>query len=344
MVFSTMNRMFKNLIVLSAAILLALSSNIFAQDLTPIDSLKMNDADGATTWDQAPSINLTGIVTSTLQTGTGTSGPYTVQNANTAIAVYGNFMNKAGVQIGDSVVITDVMVKNYSGLTECSYNSGSAVQIISSGHNIAPVEIKLADFKQGWNGFEKYESMFVSVKNVTFTDTNKTFSLNGKTAWSYHITDGVDTVQFRITKNSTGLIDQPIPQTPINVSGIVSQYDSSAPHDSGYEIFPLGASSISPATAIADEPKVDFSYALFQNYPNPFNPTTNISFSVPSAQRVELAVYDVMGRKVSTLYDKTAPAGLTNVTFNASDLSSGVYFYSIKTADRTISKKLILMK
>lgn len=99
------------------------------------------------------------------------------------------------------------------------------------------------------------------------------------------------------------------------------------------------------ATGVDDNySTVPTSFELMQNYPNPFNPTTTITFSVPSSQKVQLVVYDLMGREVQTLYDSVAPAGLTNVKFNANNLSSGVYFYTIKTNSLTLSKKLVLLK
>lgn len=341
-----LNSTVKNFSSFLAVILFAFSfSTIYSQEITPLDSLKTNDSDGVTLWAQAPSVNVTGIVTSTIEIGTGTAGPGTIQDSKTGIAIYGNFFaSSGGVKIGDSVVVTDVKVVAYNGLTELSYNSTSAVQIISSDHTVIPAEIKINEFSTGWNSFEKYESMLVKVKNVVFTDTASTFSLNGKSGWNYHITDGVDTMLFRIVKNTPDLIGQPIPKTPVDIVGIVSQYDSSQPYNSGYEIFPLGASSISAATDVEAEPSIPTSFQVYQNYPNPFNPTTNISFSVPSAQHVEVTVYDMIGRKVSTLFNGTAPAGITKVKFNGQELSSGVYIYSVKTNTNTISKKLVLMK
>ncbi len=319
-------------------------ANLYSQEITPLDSIKTNDADGVSLWIGAPSVNVTGIVTSTIELGTGTSGPGTIQDANTGISIYGNFF-ASGCTIGDSVIVQDVSVSPYNGLTELKYNSGSSIQVISSGHVVVPKVITIGDFSQGWNGFEKYESMLVTVKNVTFTDTATTFSLNGKTGWSYHITDGVDTVQFRIVAKTPYYIDKPIPKTPVDITGIVSQYCSTAPYNTGYEIFAVDSSSITTAaTAVNSKINKDYSYNLYQNYPNPFNPTTTINFSVPFSEKVELSVYDLLGRKVATLYNDIAPAGITRVDFKANNLASGIYIYTIKTKNGIISKKLELLK
>lgn len=83
---------------------------------------------------------------------------------------------------------------------------------------------------------------------------------------------------------------------------------------------------------------------LNQNNPNPFNPTTNISYTISSRGKVELKVYNLLGQMVRSLVDDYKEAGTYSVTFNASHLASGVYFYQLKTDNQTISKKLLLLK
>ena len=85
-------------------------------------------------------------------------------------------------------------------------------------------------------------------------------------------------------------------------------------------------------------------FVLDQNYPNPFNPSTIISFSVPQSSFVTLKVYDVLGNEVSTLVNETKEAGKYNISFDASGLSNGVYFYSINSDNFTSTKKMLLMK
>ncbi|MDP3582439.1 MAG: T9SS type A sorting domain-containing protein, partial [Ignavibacteria bacterium] len=85
-------------------------------------------------------------------------------------------------------------------------------------------------------------------------------------------------------------------------------------------------------------------YSLNQNYPNPFNPTTTIEYALPKSGAVKLVVYDVLGREVAELVNKDLDAGYHKVDFNAASISSGVYFYSIKTGDFASVKKLILLK
>ena len=83
---------------------------------------------------------------------------------------------------------------------------------------------------------------------------------------------------------------------------------------------------------------------LSQNYPNPFNPSTTISYQLESAQSVSLAVYDQLGRRVAILQSGNISSGSHQITFDASGLSSGVYFYRLKTESSILTKKMLLIK
>ena len=85
-------------------------------------------------------------------------------------------------------------------------------------------------------------------------------------------------------------------------------------------------------------------YILSQNYPNPFNPTTNINFSVPSQGQYSLRVFNILGKEVTTLVNGEFNAGSYEAIFDASNLSSGIYFYSLTGNNVNITKKMILMK
>ncbi len=96
--------------------------------------------------------------------------------------------------------------------------------------------------------------------------------------------------------------------------------------------------------SVEDNLVKNFNYTLYQNYPNPFNPVTTIRFQVPVTEKVELKIYDMLGREVMTLYNKVAPAGIVDVDFNAGNLASGIYIYRIKAGDFISAKKLMLLK
>jgi hypothetical protein len=86
------------------------------------------------------------------------------------------------------------------------------------------------------------------------------------------------------------------------------------------------------------------SYSLSQNYPNPFNPTTNVQFSIIKVQFVTLKVFDLLGQEVATLVNEQLEPGTYNVDWNASQFTSGIYFYRLQTKGFTDTKKLILLK
>jgi hypothetical protein len=83
---------------------------------------------------------------------------------------------------------------------------------------------------------------------------------------------------------------------------------------------------------------------LRQNYPNPFNSRTIIQYSIPQQQRVQLIVYDVLGRKVATLVDEIQGQGIYTEAFNATDLASGIYFYQLSTERNVVSEKMTVIK
>jgi hypothetical protein len=102
---------------------------------------------------------------------------------------------------------------------------------------------------------------------------------------------------------------------------------------------------VTSPTGIIPQTGVATTYSLEQNYPNPFNPTTNIRFSLPEDGNVSLKFYDMMGREVSSYVDNEfLKAGIYNAEFNASDLSSGIYFYTLKTNNFVETKKMMLVK
>jgi hypothetical protein len=85
-------------------------------------------------------------------------------------------------------------------------------------------------------------------------------------------------------------------------------------------------------------------FALAQNYPNPFNPTTELSFNISVPADASLIIYNVMGEEVATLFNGFAIAGEHNFIFDASQLSTGVYFYSLETKGLRHTRKMLLVK
>ncbi len=98
------------------------------------------------------------------------------------------------------------------------------------------------------------------------------------------------------------------------------------------------------ATGVENDPVLPEKFELSQNYPNPFNPTTMINFQLSISSYVTLKVYDVLGREVATLVNEEKFPGTYEATFNASNLSSGIYFYTLRAGNFIETKKMLLVK
>ncbi len=95
---------------------------------------------------------------------------------------------------------------------------------------------------------------------------------------------------------------------------------------------------------ITNENNAPSSFALSQNYPNPFNPSTTIRYNIPNSGMVTLKIYDILGREVKTLVNQYENGGTYDVNFDASNFSSGVYFYQLRAGGFISTKKMILLK
>ena len=97
-------------------------------------------------------------------------------------------------------------------------------------------------------------------------------------------------------------------------------------------------------TDITDFPNYPGNYELSQNYPNPFNPSTNIRFQISKTGFVVLKIYNTLGKEVATLVNEEKQPGNYEITWDASDLPSGIYFYQIRSGDYIETKKMLLIK
>ena len=156
--------------------------------------------------------------------------------------------------------------------------------------------------------------------------------------------NGVWTVEFR-RKNSGSANDFSVPSGG-SVDFVHEIFDNTGgghPND-GFDptVYTLDFSGI---TAVGDDvSKLPESFMLNQNYPNPFNPSTSISYSIPQESFVTLKVYDILGNEVQTIVSEKQPAGNYDVSFDATDLPSGVYLYTLDAGSFVMTKKMILLK
>ncbi len=145
--------------------------------------------------------------------------------------------------------------------------------------------------------------------------------------------------------------------TPGNVSGYTATYGLDVDANNALYLTAYWGWSIDKWTYQGTLPSIEITvdvekednfapsqFSLAQNYPNPFNPVTKINFSIPQTEEVTLKVYDLLGNEVATLINGEYSAGNYKVTFDGSNLSSGVYFYTLKAGSISATKKLVLMK
>lgn len=168
------------------------------------------------------------------------------------------------------------------------------------------------------------------------------YSSNFSTAFDY------TTMKF----NSAGELGWIINYTNSESAGS-SDEPSSMLVDSAGIVYVTGMSALDYATikyvpipvSVEDSPRyIPNKFLLEQNYPNPFNPSTRIKYSIPTSEFVTLKVYDVLGNEVAALVNEEKPAGSYEVTFDASQLSSGIYFYTLKVGSFIETKKMTFLK
>jgi hypothetical protein len=97
-------------------------------------------------------------------------------------------------------------------------------------------------------------------------------------------------------------------------------------------------------TAASEESQLPHAFELEQNYPNPFNPSTTIRYTLPAAGQATLTVSNLLGETVATLVDAEQPAGTYEMRFDAADLPSGLYFYTLRAAAFSETRRMMLLK
>ncbi len=178
-----------------------------------------------------------------------------------------------------------------------------------------------------------------------------------------HIAFVYDSASSTIYGYKNGILVRTVSQTPLsfpigtgfkvggysNSPNIVGKLDEFRIYKGALTAAQIAASwnldlQCGPITSVPKFSEVPRDYNLSQNYPNPFNPTTKINFSIPKSGFVTLKVYDILGKEVVTLVNENKTAGSYIIDFDGSELSSGVYFYTIQVNGFTDTKKMLLIK
>ena len=160
---------------------------------------------------------------------------------------------------------------------------------------------------------------------------------DGNTYYSFDISS--DSGMYQISPTSTGFYKVFVDRLGFTSDSIIVNVASgTGTYDIDFNLHQLYVGITTNTNIIPD------GYELFQNYPNPFNPSTKIKFHIGKSSNVRLSVFDITGREVATLVNSKLNPGEFVYEFNASNLPSGVYFYSIITEDFRQTKKMVLLK
>ena len=292
-------------------ILLAFTTMLSAQWIS-LDSIKVEDANFVPLL-TGQSVTTRGVVTTHQELG---ARIVYFQNWTAGLVAYDTAIWNH-VTRGDSIQVTGTLT-NYSGLAEL--NPVTSYTILASGR---PVNIKTVTPSMIRNATgEAYEGMLIKINGITAirttTGTPVTTWTTTATGTNYRLFVGSDSCDIRIY-SSTNIANTTIPAYPFSIVALQSQYKTSAPYNSGYQIIPrdLGDILLTNIRTVSSVGPDNFS--LNQNYPNPFNPTTNINSRLNS--------------------------GTYETTFNSNNIATGMYFYSLYiNGNRVETKKMMLIK
>ena len=258
---------------------------------------------------------------------------------------------------GDSVTLNGRITENYS-VTSID----SLKQITVNSHNNPlpdPVDLQTGDIDNSTGAVvsaEQWESVLIDYKNVVVTDENADGD-PGPNSYNFGeslINDGSGDARIEFqdgNHNYNNDWDSTLAHDPNNIQVKLSSSFSEIKgilfySHSYYKIVPRQNDDFTGfVVGVKNEKSIQpTSYTLKQNYPNPFNPSTTIEYSIPKESLVSVKIFNILGQEVKTLVSENQAPGNYNIRFNASDLSSGIYFYSLRAGNYFQVKKMILLK
>ena len=260
---------------------------------------------------------------------------------------------------GDNVTVTGVMTEDYD---VTKIDSISSFVVNSSGNAIpAPHVLTTGDIgKKALSDTtaERWESVLITYENVRVTDLNADGDA-GPVTYNYgeiFVNDGSGDTRVELQDGNhfynnvwDGVDTSNVYFTSITDTGSTFQSLTGYLYysHSYYKLVPRYQSDFvgySLPTSVEVDNTIPARFAVSQNYPNPFNPSTIISYSLPKEGYVTVKVYNIIGQEVATLVNAQQSAGTYKVNFDASSLSTGVYFYSVRSGSYNQVKKMMLIK
>jgi hypothetical protein len=259
----------------------------------------------------------------------------------------------SALQKGDNVTLTGYIWDDSATPTFNVTRIDSITQIVvNSTGNAIPAfkDIVTGDIGEGGNGDvekEQWESVLVRYNTITVTDENADGPPSNFGEMYVDDGSGDTRVELEDGNHSYHNLSDPL-RTYYVMTG--STFDAL----SGVMYYSFGDYKLVPrndddfigfTTDVTEGEEIPAEYSLSQNYPNPFNPSTTIQYSLPEAGDVTFRIYNLLGQEVKTVFDNIPQsAGTHSVVFSASELPSGIYFYSFRVNDFAQVKKMILMK
>ncbi len=314
-------------------------------------------------------VTLTGIVTADSSDipGFGTSTPmriYMQDKSGPWSGIMIGTLGQNGADVlkfkrGDSVTLTGRIMENYS---VTSIDSLTSIKINSSGNQEpAPVDLKTGDIDKitastdSTAAAERWESVLIDYKNITVTAENADGNpgMTGNYGEMF-VDDGSGEARVELQDGNhnynngwdTTLFSNPANKYVMTGSKFTEIKGILFYSYSYYKLVPRKNDDfIGFVTDVKQGTNTQpSSYSLEQNYPNPFNPSTTISYSVPRSSMVTIRIFNVLGQEVRTLVNDYKSPGRYTINFNANNLSSGIYFYTLHAGNTFQVKKMILLK
>ena len=203
-----------------------------------------------------------------------------------------------------------------------------------AGYGAIPVAPTLISPADGANG-------------ITITPVLDWSDVAGATTYGVQVSGNVNFTTTLI--NVTGLATSTYNVPPATLNNNTTYFwRATASNGLGTRPFSLIRFFTTSLVGIINTQEIPVKFNLYQNYPNPFNPVTKIRFDIPEnnspGSKINLSVFDINGREVTNLVNQDYTAGIWEIDFNASNLSSGVYFYKLTAGSYTALNKMILVK
>lgn len=198
-----------------------------------------------------------------------------------------------------------------------------------------------------WTGPEMTGSEIdTAVGGLMWSDLYHAWSFNGGNTWTYggvlagekNVSENFGHAAQHLRKEGTDYVADIVYLKDLSAGGFVFSEGTATLNPIMYKTFKLTPTDVNDVNPLVN------SFSLEQNYPNPFNPATTIKYTIPEKDFVTIKIYDVLGKEVASLVNTIKDAGSYEIQFNAKNLSSGMYLYSIQAGKYNATKKMILMK